>query len=77
MQWNNLSWSDVDLDDFVFGEGGGGPLVTMTSAANTASGSTFPVGTTTVSYMAKDSTGNTSSCSFTVTVIDNQNPTIT
>lgn len=77
MQWNNLNWSDIDLDDFVFAEGGGGPLVSMTSPANTASGSTFPVGTTTVSYMAKDSTGNTASCSFTVTVVDNQNPTIT
>lgn len=77
MQWNNLSFSDVDLDDFLFAEGGGGPHVTMTSPANTASGSTFPVGTTTVSYMATDSTGNTASCSFTVTVVDNQNPTIT
>ncbi len=76
MQWNNLSFSDIDLDDFLFAEGGGGPLVTMTSPANTASGSTFPVGTTTVSYMATDSTGNTASCSFTVTVVDNQNPTI-
>ncbi len=76
MQWNNLNWNNIDLDDFRFAEGGGGPLVTRTSPANTASGSTFPVGTTTVSYMATDSTGNTASCSFTVTVVDNQNPTI-
>lgn len=32
------------------------------------SGATFPVGTTTVNCMATDTSGNTSSCSFTVTV---------
>ena len=42
-----------------------------------ASGSTFPVGTTTVTNTATDASGNTSSCTFTVTVTDNQNPVIT
>src|SRR6185295_2098583 len=42
-----------------------------------ASGSTFPVGVTTVTNIATDASGNTSSCSFTVTVTDNQNPGIT
>jgi len=32
-----------------------------------ASGSNFPVGTTTVNFTAKDEAGNTASCSFTVT----------
>src|SRR4029077_17040860 len=41
------------------------------------SGSTFPVGTTTVTNTATDASGNTSSCTFTVTVTDNQNPVIT
>src|SRR5439155_9708201 len=36
----------------------------------------FPVGTTTVSSVATDSSGNTTNCSFTVTVLDNQGPTI-
>lgn len=37
---------------------------------------TFPVGTTTVTYEATDNNSNTASCSFTVTVVDNQAPTI-
>ena len=41
------------------------------------SGSTFPVGTTTVTNRATDGSGNTSTCTFTVTITDNQNPTIT
>lgn len=42
-----------------------------------ASGSTFPVGTTTVTCSVSDSSNNTASCSFTVTVRDTQPPTIT
>jgi len=44
-----------------------------------APGSTFPKGTTTVTYTATDSSpaSNSSTCSFTVTVVDNQNPVIT
>ncbi|MCC6742758.1 MAG: HYR domain-containing protein, partial [Acidobacteria bacterium] len=41
-----------------------------------ASGSTFPVGTTTVTCTATDASSNSNSCSFTVTVVDNQAPTI-
>jgi hypothetical protein len=40
------------------------------------SGSLFPIGTTTVSYSAFDASGNSASCSFTVTVTDNVAPTI-
>ncbi|HEY9178642.1 MAG TPA: HYR domain-containing protein [Flavipsychrobacter sp.] len=36
----------------------------------------FPVGTTAVTYKAKDIHGNTTSCSFNVTVVDNQAPSI-
>jgi hypothetical protein len=42
-----------------------------------ASGFAFPLGTTTVNSTADDGHGNTSQCSFTVTVVDNQPPTIT
>jgi len=42
-----------------------------------ASGSFFNVGQTTVNVTASDALGNTQSCSFTVTVTDNENPTIT
>lgn len=41
------------------------------------SGSTFPIGTTTVTYTATDVNSNTSTSSFTVTVNDVTNPTIT
>jgi len=40
------------------------------------SGDFFNVGTTTVTYTAVDNHGNSSSASFTVTVIDNEDPTI-
>ena len=49
-----------------------------TAACSPASGSSFPKGTTTVTCTATDAAGNQSSpCSFTVTVNDCQNPTIT
>ena len=41
-----------------------------------ASGSTFPIGVTTVTSIATDASGNTNSCTFTVTVNDTQAPTI-
>jgi trimeric autotransporter adhesin len=49
--------------------------VTLTSIHN--SGDVFALGTTTVTYTATDAAGNTSSASFTVTVNDTENPTIT
>jgi HYR domain/GEVED domain/Secretion system C-terminal sorting domain len=42
-----------------------------------ASGSLFPVGTTTVTSTATDASGNTATCTFTVTVNDVQPPVIT
>jgi sugar lactone lactonase YvrE len=39
-------------------------------------GDTFPVGTTTVTYTATDASGNSSHCSFTVTVVDTTPPVI-
>ncbi|MEO7047889.1 MAG: HYR domain-containing protein, partial [Ferruginibacter sp.] len=50
------------------------PGVTVTSSP--ASGSTFASGTTTVTNTATDASGNTSTCSFTVTVTDGQVPVI-
>ena len=40
------------------------------------SGQLFPVGTTTVTYVATDGSGNTSSCDFDITVIDTEDPVI-
>ena len=47
-----------------------------TVTCSPASGSTFPLGTTTVNCTAKDASGNTSAKSFTVTVSDTTPPTI-
>src|SRR5260221_2561589 len=41
---------------------------TVTQTKGLPSGSLFPAGTTTIEYTAKDVTGNSSTCSFTVTV---------
>ena len=43
---------------------------------NFTPGSTFNIGVTTVTYIAYDSNNNTDTCSFTVTVIDNEVPVI-
>jgi len=45
-----------------------------TLTSNFANGSTFPIGTTTVTYTATDEGGNESTCSFDVTVVDNTGP---
>jgi len=47
---------------------------TVTRTAGPASGSFFPVGTTTVTHRATDMGGNSVDCSFTVTVSDAQAP---
>ena len=44
--------------------------------AGLASGSSFPVGVTTSTFTATDSSGNVSTCSFTVTVLDTIPPVI-
>ncbi|MCI0330101.1 MAG: HYR domain-containing protein [candidate division Zixibacteria bacterium] len=47
-----------------------------TVTCNPPSGSFFPIGTTTVTCTAADAAGNQANCSFTVTVNDTENPTI-
>ena len=48
------------------------PGATTTRTAGLASGSTFPIGTTTVTHRVTDASGNTASCSFNVTVLTPQ-----
>ena len=50
----------------------GGPDLT----AGLASGATFPLGTTTVTYVASDAASNTGTASFTVTVTDGEAPVV-
>ena len=49
---------------------------TVSVSSNYSSGNTFPVGTTTVTYTFTDVAGNSSTSSFTVTVVDNTAPVI-
>jgi hypothetical protein len=63
-----VTWATVSATDNC-------PGVTLTS--NYVSGATFPVGTTTVNYTAKDVVGHTVTGSFTVTVTDTEKPAIT
>lgn len=41
------------------------------------SGSSFPIGTTVVTYNVSDNSGNTATCSFSVTVVDQADPIVT
>ncbi|WP_338733416.1 HYR domain-containing protein [Mangrovimonas cancribranchiae] len=52
-------------------------IQSITQIAGLASGSAFPVGTTTNTFQITDVGGNSTTCSFTVTVNDNENPSIT
>ncbi|MDQ3017876.1 MAG: HYR domain-containing protein, partial [Bacteroidota bacterium] len=49
---------------------------TITLVSGLASGSSFPVGLTAIVYRATDQAGNSSTCSFTVRVLDTQPPSI-
>ncbi len=68
--------------EFVHSVGGGGPIVgtdncpgsTTVQTAGLPSGSAFPVGTTTNTFVVTDASGNTATCSFDVTVVDNEPP---
>lgn len=50
--------------------------VTVTQTQGPASGSTFPAGATAVEFTATDEFGNTATCSFTITVVDDSPPLI-
>ena len=50
--------------------------VTVSQTSGLASGSAFPVGVNTVEFTATDGSGNTAVCSFTITVVDNEAPTM-
>ena len=50
---------------------------TVASVTNNHPSTTYPLGTTIVTWTVKDGSGNTATCTQTVTVTDNVNPTIT
>lgn len=53
------------------------PGITTELTEGLSNGSVFPVGTTTQAYTATDAAGNTTTCSFTITVIDTEAPALT
>ena len=53
-----------------------GDLVSVIQTAGLASGSTFPVGISTIEYTATDAAGNITTCTFTITVEDNEPPAV-
>jgi hypothetical protein len=55
----------------------GSTTVTGTRSDGRPLTDTYPKGTTTITWTATDSSGNQSSCTQTITVVDNQAPTIT
>ncbi len=59
---NFLGWKWVDGTQLGAGQ------ITITQTAGLPSGSVFPIGVTTNTFIARDESGNESTCSFTVTV---------
>ena len=55
----------------------GSPTVSGTRSDGGPLNGSYPVGTTTITWTATDSSGNHSSCTQTVTVVDNEAPTFT
>jgi Concanavalin A-like lectin/glucanases superfamily/Secretion system C-terminal sorting domain/HYR domain len=47
----------------------GGRVKVTPATTNLPSGSTFPIGTTTISFTVRDECGNTATCTFTVTLV--------
>lgn len=71
LQWNNIGFGDIDIDNFIFNAAGQPAL-----SAGLSSGAAFPVGTTTNTYTVTDIFGQTGTCSFDVTVTDNELPVV-
>ena len=52
-------------------------IASVVTVAGPSGAATYPLGTTTLTYVATDQSGNTSSCSSSVTVVDTTPPSIT
>ena len=63
-----VTWDDPTVSDNC-------PGATITNSTH-SSGEAFMLGTTEVAYEVTDAAGNVSTCSFEVTVVDNESPTI-
>lgn len=72
-QWNDMPNAAVPMGSIIEFDGS---IPSITFSSGTGSGNYFPVGTTVETWTATDKAGNTSNCSFNVTVVDNQAPMI-
>jgi hypothetical protein len=73
--WNNGLWNDLNGNNairYVIEKS----CITPVLTAGIASGSSFPVGVNQVTYTATDISGNASSCSFQITVLDSNAPLV-
>ena len=70
--WNATATDNCTLNSVTYALTGA-----TTGTGTTLNGVGFNVGTTTVTWTATDGLGNTNSCNFTVTVVDNILPSIT
>lgn len=74
---NQVNTSGVNVGNGVAYFTYSGGTYTTTLVSGLASGSTFSLGTTVQTYSVADSFSNTTTCSFSVTVIDTIKPTVT
>ncbi|NNC84096.1 MAG: HYR domain-containing protein, partial [Flavobacteriales bacterium] len=77
--WTEPTLGDVDDNCGVASLAGpfsSDPTVQILGQSNGNAFGNFPIGTTTVSYVVTDLSGNTSTCEFTVTVTDTQAPLV-
>ncbi len=70
--WNAIATDNCTVSSVVYSLSGA-----TTGTGTSLNGVTFNLGTTLVTWTVTDGSGNTSTCSFTVTVLDDQNPVIT
>ena len=61
-----VTWTVPEADDC--------SIVQIEQTSGPGNGSTFPIGETTIGYTATDASGNIATCTFNVTVIDNEAP---
>ena len=74
--WNITATDNVGVISTVYELRRGTTYTVIGNGENTLDGVTFPLGVTTVVWFVYDAANNADSCSFTVTVVDNEDPVI-